>query len=241
MKRPLLFLLLFASVALAAGPGNRLVWTQIEWNGAWDPYPDLWGWASVFVRQTTRMDPWPERRTIPLSDERLFESPFVVVAGRGSFTLTEEDAGRMRDYLSAGGLLFFDDSEAAGASAFSRSVRDLPDRLFPGTRWRPIPRDHALYRSFFLLQGAAGRRRVDTELQGFWLEDRLVLIWSANDLLGALARDRLGQPLFSCDPGGEIQRQDSEKLFINILLFAVTGTYKTDAVHQPFLEKKGIP
>jgi hypothetical protein len=68
-----------------------------------------------------------------------------------------------------------------------------------------------------------------------------VAIFSANDLLGALARDRLGKPLFPSDPGGEIRRRESEKLFVNILLFAVTGTYKTDAVHQPFLERKAFP
>ncbi len=91
------------------------------------------------------------------------------------------------------------------------------------------------------MRAAAGRRRIDPDLRGLWLGDRLVMVWSANDLLGALARDSLGQPLHPCEPGGEVQRAESQKLFVNIVMFALTGTYKTDAVHQPFLERKGAP
>ncbi|MBL0057618.1 MAG: DUF4159 domain-containing protein [Elusimicrobia bacterium] len=225
---------------LCGATGNRFVFAQLERPGRWDPYPEVWGWGAVFLRQTTRLDPVDERRVLRLSDDALFESPFLVVAGRGGLDFSEPDLARIRDYLAAGGLVFFDDTEASSSSPFSRSVRDLPDRLFSGARWRPVPLDHALYRSFFLLRSGAGRRRVDPGLQGLWLADRLVMVWSSNDLLGAVARDRVGQPLFSCEPGGEGQREESARLFVNLVMFSVTGTYKTDAVHQPFLEKKRV-
>ena len=178
---------------------------------------------------------------LSLDDDLLFERPLVVVGGWGDWDPAVSDLSRLRDYLAAGGLLLIDDSEAAGASACARTARSLPDRLFPGSRWRPIPSDHAVYRSFFLMRSASGRRRVDPDLRGLWSGDRLVMVWSANDLLGALARDSLGQPLHPCEPGGDAQRAESHKLFVNIVMFALTGTYKTDAVHQPFLERKGAP
>jgi len=234
------FLCLFVlSSFVLAAPANRFVWTQIRWDGAWNPYPTVWPWATEFIARNTRLNPWPDPRWIPFSDDALFESPMVVLAGRGSLSLTVEDENRLRQYLSVGGFVFLDDSEATGTTVFHRSVQDLPNQLFPGGRWIPVPRDHALYRSFFMVQGASGRRRVSTELNGFWLADRLVMVWSSNDLLGALAKTAEGSPLFEVEPGGESQRRESEKLFLNIVMFSVTGTYKTDAVHQPFLEKKG--
>lgn len=228
----------FIPVLLPGATGDRFVFAQLERPGRWDPYPDVWEWGALSLRQTTRLNPVLERRTLRLSDDLLFESPFVAVTGRGDLPFSDSDLQRLRDYLSSGGFLFLDDTEASRSSPFSRSARGLPDRLFPGAQWRPVPNDHALFRSFFLLRGASGRKRVDPSLQGFWLADRLVAVWSSNDLLGALARDTLGQPLSPCEPGGEPQREDSARLFVNIVMFSVTGTYKTDAVHQPFIEKK---
>lgn len=234
----LLALFLCVPLLLSAANADRFVFAQLERPGRWDPYPDVWAWGAVFLRQTTRLDPVMERRIFRVSDDALFESPFVAAAGRGELSFSETELNRLRDYLSAGGFLFLDDTEASAVSPFSRTARVLPDRLFAGARWRPVPHDHALYRSFFLLRSASGRKRVDPSLQGLWLADRLVAVWSSNDLLGALARDRRGQPLLPCEPGGESQREESARLFVNIVMFSVTGTYKTDAVHQPFIEKK---
>lgn len=238
--RPAIFYVLFiiSPQFLSGASGDRFVFAQLERPGRWDPYPEVWGWGAIFLRQTTRLDPVTERRILRVSDDALFESPFVVAAGRGELSFSESDLTRLRDYLSAGGFLFLDDTEASASSPFSRTARILPDRLYAGAHWRPIPHDHALYRSFFLLRSAAGRKRVDQNLQGLWLADRLVAVWSSNDLLGALARDRLGHPLAPCEPGGETQREESARLFVNIVMFSVTGTYKTDAVHQPFIERK---
>jgi hypothetical protein len=221
-----------------AASRDRFVFAQVQRGGRWDPYPEVWGWGAVFLRQTTRLEPVAERRVVSLSDDLIFESPFLVAAGRGELGFTEEDIVRLRDYLSAGGFLFLDDTEASASSPFSRSARELAGRLLPNAYWRPVPFDHALFRSFFLLRSAAGRKRVDQNLQGLWMADRLVAVWSANDLLGALVRDRSGNPFYPCEPGGESQREASARLFVNIVMFSVTGTYKTDAVHQPFLEQK---
>ncbi len=233
-----LAVLIFVPQGTRSASGDRFVFAQLERPGRWDPYPEVWAWGALFLRQTTRLDPVMERRILRVSDAAFFESPFVVAAGRGDLIFSEPDLIRLRDYLSAGGFLFLDDTEASVSSPFSRSARGLPDRLFAGAHWRPVPLDHALYRSFFLLRGASGRKRVDPRLQGLWQADRLVAVWSLNDLLGALARDRRGLPLFPCEPGGESQREESVRLFVNIVMFSVTGTYKTDAVHQPFIEKK---
>jgi hypothetical protein len=88
------------------------------------------------------------------------------------------------------------------------------------------------------LRRAAGRRLVEPVLYGYWFQDRLAMVYCANDLLGALARNADGRFLYACEPGGESQRWDAQKLWVNIILFSLTGTYKTDAIHQPFLDLK---
>jgi hypothetical protein len=225
-------------LAFGAAEADRFVFAQLERPGRWDPYPDFWETNALTLRNLTRLDPDTQRRVVRLEDPAIFEFPFVVVGGRSPVDFSENELEIVRRSLSAGGFFFFDDAQASLESAFSRSVRRLPDALFPGSRWRPIPADHAIHRAFFLTQGAAGRKRVDPDLQGLWLADRLVAVWCANDLMGALARDRNGDPLLPCVPGGETQREGSLRQWVNIVVFSVTGTYKTDAVHQPFIERK---
>ena len=79
---------------------------------------------------------------------------------------------------------------------------------------------------------------MDPELRGFWIQDRLAAVFCANDLHGPWVRDPLGKDVYDCEPGGETQRREAFKLMINVIIYSLTGSYKTDAVHQPFLEKK---
>ena len=64
------------------------------------------------------------------------------------------------------------------------------------------------------------------------------MIYSQNDIFGAWARDKFGNYFFECFPGGENQRFESQKLTINLIVFSLTGTYKTDVIHRPFIEEK---
>ncbi len=64
---------------------------------------------------------------------------------------------------------------------------------------------------------------------------RTVVFYSKNDLPGVWPVDALGNPLYPCMPGGEEQRRVGKMLSFNIIMYALTGTYKTDAVHQPIL------
>jgi hypothetical protein len=35
-----------------------------------------------------------------------------------------------------------------------------------------------------------------------------------------------------------MQRAEAFKWTVNLVVYSLTGTYKTDAIHQPFLEQK---
>jgi hypothetical protein len=234
-----LWLLLWAAALRAEE--NAFVYAQLRHGGDWDPHPGVWSHAADFLRRTTSVEPPSERRVLTLDDPELFDSPFLALLGKGTVSFSEADKDSLRDYLAAGGFLFIDDSAAERKGPFARSVLPAVESLFPGAAWEPLPREHAVYRAFFLARGAAGRRVVDEDLRGLKIQDRVAAVYSANDLHGAWARDPLGRPLYTCEPGGEVQRLEAHKLLVNVVIFSLTGTYKSDAIHQPFLERKLRP
>ena len=158
--------------------------------------------------------------------------------------LDESDARRLRNYLTAGGLLWIEDVSGNAESSFDRWVRRTLPRVLPESELAPLPPDHVVYRTFFLVRAPAGRIMVRGSLEGVSWGGRTAVLYSRNDLLGVWLKDALGQPLYPCQPGGEAQRHNARKLAMNILMYALTGSYKADAVHQPYLLQKmrsGMP
>jgi hypothetical protein len=68
-------------------------------------------------------------------------------------------------------------------------------------------------------------------LEGATLDGRLAAIYCRNDLQGAWAVDSLGQPQFETTPGGISQREMSERLGVNLVLYATCTDYKADQAH----------
>jgi hypothetical protein len=218
-------------------PADRFVYATVKRSGG-EPYGDLWPDLRSFLEQTTSLQPWPQRRVLSWDDPLLKESPFLVLAGRGSVDMGEADLARLREYLSGGGFLLIDNTEADAGGPFARSVAALPSRLYRGASWKIVPPDHAVFRSFFLLRRASGRRRGEGALKGLWVGDRLAVIYAPDDLHGVWVRAPAGGWLVPCEPGGEEQRLEAQRLLANIVLYSLTGTYKTDAVHQEYILRK---
>jgi hypothetical protein len=95
-----------------------------------------------------------------------------------------------------------------------------------------------VYQSFYLINAVAGRQRVNPYLEGITIDDWTPVIYSQNDLSGAWSRDRYGKWLHECAPGGEAQRLSAFKLGINIIVYSLTGDYKKDLVHHPFIRRR---
>jgi len=66
------------------------------------------------------------------------------------------------------------------------------------------------------------------------------IIIGSNDYAAAWAIDANGAPLLPLAPGGEDQREFAYRTGINIVMYALTGNYKSDQVHVPaLLERLG--
>jgi len=218
--------------------GNLFVYSVLRYDGNWDPYPGAARDILMFLEQTTSVDVVPERRVVDTIDAKLFESPFLVLMGSREVKFTSLDIENLRRYIEGGGMVLVDDTSAVRGGPFEKSIKRVFTKIIPGSQWEILPKDHAVFRSFFLLRTVGGRKVVRKVLEAIVLHGRSAVIYSSNDINGAWAKDRLGKPLLSCEPGGEPQRWEALKLTINIILYSITGSYKTDAIHQPFIERK---
>jgi hypothetical protein len=158
---------------------------------------------------------------------------------------------RINRYLETGGTILFDTRDAndqtpgpvGGAESSAQRLR----RLVAGIKMPPlvpIPPDHVLTKSFYLMHDFPGRWNVGT----LWVEpveDRVndgvsSVIVGANDWAGAWAIDGQGRAAFAAVPGGEPQREMAMRFGVNLVMYVLTGNYKSDQVHVPaILERLG--
>ncbi|HEX6841840.1 MAG TPA: DUF4159 domain-containing protein [Stellaceae bacterium] len=155
---------------------------------------------------------------------------------------------RLNRFLATGGTILFDTHDQGNRTAFSAAAtQQRLRRLAAGLNIPPlvpVPPDHVLTKSFYLMQDFPGRWSGGT----LWVEpveDQVndgvaSVIVGGNDWAGAWASDGRGQPLYPVVPGGEPQREQAYRFGVNLVMYALTGNYKTDQVHVPaILERLG--
>src|SRR5258706_1899991 len=176
--------------------------------------------------------------------------------------LSAAAVAKIDQFMREGGTILFDTRDspiaglASGASPGEAVLRRLLAKLdIPPLA--PAPADHVLTRTFYLLKEFPGRWSGGQ----LWVEalppvdpknppaspvaarggDGVSpIIMGGNDWAAAWARDERGNPLAAVVPGGEQQREMAIRFGINVVIYAMTGNYKTDQVHVPaLLERLG--
>lgn len=237
---PLLGLLLFPGAARAIGEGSLLDFVSVVYGGGnWQPRPTALRRLAWEVRKRTSIEASLEPGSIRLSSPRLFGKPMLVIAGdRGFPAWPEADVTRLRRWLVYGGFLLVDDESAdstAGGDGFDASIRRELGRVLPGAALAPVGADHVLYRTFYLLARPVGRRADPGHVEGIERDGRLAVVYTRQDLGGAWARDNFGNWEHEVVPGGEQQREHAFRFGVNLAMYALCLSYKTDQVHVPFL------
>lgn len=171
---------------------------------------------------------------------------------------TPSDAayGKLNTYLRSGGMILFDtrDADIAGFGSGTPEGRKLQQLAAPLDipPLEPVPQDHVLTRTFYLLQDFPGRwqgREVwveaappDAELivgMPFRdLNDNVTpVVIGGNDWAAAWAMDDTGMPMVPIGRGftGERQREIAYRFGVNLVMHVLTGNYKSDQVHAPAL------
>ena len=169
---------------------------------------------------------------------------------------SDEAYARLNTYLRTGGMIVFDtrDADVAGFGASSPNGAMLQKLAAPLDipPLEPVPEDHVLTRTFYLLQAFPGRhagRSVWVEaappdaeqIEGVPfrnLNDNVTpVVIGGNDWASAWAQDSNGQAMFPVGRGyaGERQRELAYRFGINLVMYVLTGNYKSDQVHVPAL------
>ena len=170
---------------------------------------------------------------------------------------------RIDAYMKQGGTVLFDTRDAIDGAARPRRrnarARHAGAARHPASldipELEPVPRDHVLTKTFFLLRdfpgrfnsrpalgrGAAappsddetrapGARRRRRVLDHHHLERSRRRLGDAPD----------GQPMLPLVPGEPRQREFAFRAGVNIVMYTLTGNYKADQVHVPaLLERLG--
>ena len=162
---------------------------------------------------------------------------------------------RLNAFLRSGGMILFDtrDGDIAGVGGpdMSQALRRLAAPL-DVPPLAPVPEDHVLTRTFYLLQDFPGRWQgnpvwAEAPPVGAATEDGMPfrqlndgvspVIIGGNSWAEAWAVDGDGYPVFPIGRGweGERQREMATRFGVNLVMYVLTGNYKSDQVHVPAL------
>ena len=153
---------------------------------------------------------------------------------------------QLNRYLRGGGMILFDTRDADIAGTGPDGSGDL--RRLAGPLDMPplqlVPQDHVLTRSFYLLKDMPGRFAGGE----VWVEAANVAAGTVNDgvspvVMGgnawaeAWAVDDRGLPVHAIGIGGEGERQRemAYRFGVNLIMYVLTGNYKSDQIHVPDL------
>jgi hypothetical protein len=208
-------------------------------GGNWNPRPHGITRLAWEVRKRTSIAVELAVAEVDPSQDSLFDYPLLVWEGDAGFpALPAEAVARLRQHLLMGGTLLIDISDGNARGPFHVSVERELRRMFPDKALGRVPVDHVLYKSFYLVDRHGGRVPAQPFLEGMFVEERLAVILSANDLAGAMSRDEFGQWDYDVGIGGDSSREMTFRLGVNVVMYALCLDYKDDQVHLPYILKR---
>jgi Domain of unknown function (DUF4159)/Aerotolerance regulator N-terminal len=221
---------------------------------------------TLFLAQRTALEAGDPIGVDIAKDELAFFPLIYWPVVPGSAKPSPEALARIDAYMKQGGTVLFDTRDAVeappGPGGEARSPGMVALRAILSSldipELEPVPKDHVLTKTFFLLRDFPGRF---TSGQ-LWVEalanpDReeeeqenkrparggdgvSSIIITSNDLAGAWATRPDGQPTLPLVPGEPRQREFAFRAGVNIVMYTLTGNYKADQVHVPaLLERLG--
>jgi hypothetical protein len=212
---------------------------------------------TLFLAQRTALEPGDPIGVDPARDELAFFPllywPVVPGVAKPSPAAME----KVETYMKQGGTILFDTRDAVEGGSGPGEVqtsgmlalRDLLSTI-DVPEIEPVPHDHVLSKTFYLLREFPGRftsgqtwveaiqreGEDDEEARPARGGDSVSpIIITSNDFAGAWATRPDGQSMLPMQPGEPRQREFAFRVGVNIVMYTLTGNYKTDLVHVPDL------
>ncbi len=215
---------------------------------------------TLFLGQRTALEAGEPMGLDIAKDELSFFPLIYWPVAPGAPKPTAAALARIDAYMKQGGTVLFDTRDAVmappGPGGENRSpgmvaLRGILSSLdIP--ELEPIPRDHVLAKTFYLLRDFPGRfnsgqlwvealqtdkgeEEDETKRPARGGDGVSSIIITSNDLAGAWAQRPDGQPMLPLSPGEPRQREFAFRAGVNIVMYTLTGNYKADQVHVPAL------
>lgn len=216
--------LVLAAVALAvtasgpAGESPRLTVARLQYDGGGDWYANPSSLPNLLraIRERTSLDVEPAEARVRLTDDRLWDYPFLHLTGHGNIKLSDAEVERLREYLERGGFLHADDNYGLDEH-FRREIA----RVFPDRPLVDVPLTHPVYNLVYRFpEGLPKIHEHDGKPArgyGIFLGDRLAVFYSHESDLGNGWED----PEVHNDPPH--LHEAALRMGINLFVYAVTS------------------
>lgn len=235
-RRSLLLAAATSGLARAFGDASRFIPAVVRHGGRWDVRASGLRRLAWELERRTSVEVVLEARPLSLDSPALFDHPFVYFSSDADFPpLTPVEVENLRRYLTFGGFVFADANDGSEGTGFDAAFRRELARVLPQHPLQALPSTHVVYKSFFLLDSPVGRFLNRPVLEAALINKRAAVMYSQNDVLGALNRDESGTWEYEPTPGGTRQREMATRLALNIVMYALCLDYKDDAVHLPVI------
>lgn len=172
------------SAALHGEDGEFTI-ARVQYDGGGDWYSDPSSLPNLlaFVGQQTLVRTATEEARLRLTDEQLFNYPYLYLTGHDNVTFSPREVTRLRAYLEAGGFLHADDNYGMDES-FRREMR----KVFPTRDFVELPAEHELFHLHFdLPDGLPKVHEHDggrPQALGLFHQERLVVLYTFESDLG---------------------------------------------------------
>lgn len=215
---PSILLCLQPALALADLPTEpRFQPARIRYTGGGDWYGDETSFINLLAGLTERttISCAKKEAVVSLRSNDIFYYPLVTITGHGTVTFSDDEAQRLRSYLTGGGFLWVDDD-----FGMDESIRPALKKVFPDAQLVELPNDHPVFKSFYQLPGipkihehAGGAPKA----LGIYHQGRLVCFYSYNTDIC----DGLEDPDVHKDAPDK--REAAMKMAINLVMYVLTS------------------
>jgi hypothetical protein len=200
----------------------RLAVARLQYDGGGDWYANpssLPNLISAIAERTTLKVERTEGR-VTLTDDRLWDYPFLHATGHGNIRFSDEEIARLREYLARGGFLHVSDNYGMDTS-FRREIR----RVFPDRPLVDVPLSHPIYHLVYdFPKGLPKIHEHDgkpAQGLGIFLGDRLAVFYDYQCDLG----DGWEDPDVHKDPPQ--LHEAALRMGVNLFVYAVTSRPST--------------
>ena len=213
---------LHAGLALVLGASTpaaqvRLTIARLQYDGGGDWYANPSSLPNLLkaINERTALRVEPTEARVSLTDDRLWDHPYLHLTGHGEIRLSEAEVVRLREYLTRGGFLHVDDNYGLDAS-FRREIA----RVFPDRPLVDVPLSHPIYHIVY--DFPAGLPKIHehdgkpARGLGIFIGNRLAVFYSHESDLGN------GWEQFPHPYSYGLAAQGALELGTNVIVYAVT-------------------